>query len=82
MLEARTVPKILAELITLAAFATARPDLTFYLTAIGTGEAGLSPLVMRRAAIKANLPSNVLPWWTWDGSEAPATPAVKQHSIF
>lgn len=62
--------RIALEIRALAAFAVVRPTLRFYLTAIGTGLAGLDEPLVRSWVEAAAMPSNVSPWWKWAMEEA------------
>lgn len=63
----RTLPPdlIAAEIKAFAAFSKGLPTLHFYLTAIGTGLAGLPEVTVRQWVEKAGMSSNVIPWWNW-----------------
>ena len=63
----RTRPAVLieAEIRQFAGLAANLPTLRFYLTAIGTGLAGIPEDKVRGWVESAGIPGNVIPWWKW-----------------
>jgi hypothetical protein len=61
-----SLDEILAALERLGETARQNEHLTFYLTRIGQGYAGLKEADIRPLVEKALLPDNVIPWWNWE----------------
>jgi hypothetical protein len=56
---------IAAEIKAFALFAAKRSALRFYLTAIGTGLAGIPEALVRQWVESSGITRNVIPWWEW-----------------
>lgn len=62
----RSLDSIFGSILKLKECANHNSDKTFYLTRIGQGYAGLNESQIKPLIIRADLPTNVLPWWDWE----------------
>lgn len=73
-LKTRTIWEISSEFRELASVASANPDLYFYLTAVGSGLAGIPERFIRSHVIATTWPKNVTFWWEWSQPQPVVSP--------